>query len=83
MRLAAATAAGWQAIGIDSKAGLGVVVDSRLKGRPYVIAKIDDEAVLSVTYDAEFGHATDVTLDLEPAARGGEWTLEVLAFEPA
>lgn len=47
------------------------------------IAKIDDEAVLSVTYDAEFGHATDVTLDLEPAARGGEWTLEVLAFEPA
>ena len=47
------------------------------------IAKLDDDAVLSVTYDDDFGHATDVTLDIQPGTPGGEWTLEVLAFDPA
>ena len=45
------------------------------------IAKVDDDAVIDVTYDDEFGHATDVTLDLEPGAAGGEWSLEVVAFD--
>lgn len=46
------------------------------------IARVDDDAVLAVAYDDEYGYATDVTLDLEPGAPGGEWTLEVVAFEP-
>ena len=47
------------------------------------IAKLDDDAVLSVSYDDDFGHTTDVTLDIQPGAPGGEWTLEVVAFDPA
>ncbi|MEM7287696.1 MAG: DUF6174 domain-containing protein [Actinomycetota bacterium] len=45
------------------------------------VARADDDAVLNVTYDAEYGHATEVTLDLEPGNPGGEWSLEVLAFD--
>lgn len=47
------------------------------------IAKLDDDAVIAVTYDDEFGHAVEVTLDLEPGAPGGEWSLEVVAFDPS
>lgn len=39
-----ATAAGWQSVGIDAKAGVGVALDARIPGRPFVIAKITDEA---------------------------------------
>lgn len=46
------------------------------------IAKLDDDAVISVTYDDEFGHATEVTLDLERGVPGGEWSLDVVAFIP-
>ena len=45
------------------------------------IAKVDDDAVIAVTYNDDLGYATDVTLDIQPSTPGGEWTLEVLAFE--
>lgn len=41
-----ATPAGWAEVGIDPVPGVGVAVDARLGGRPYVIAKIADEAKL-------------------------------------
>ena len=46
------------------------------------VAKLDDDAVVAVAYDEEFGHATEVTLDLRVDGGAGEWTLEVVAFDP-
>lgn len=40
-----ATAAGWQSIGVDPTAGVGIAVDARIThNRPFLIAKITDEA---------------------------------------